>query len=58
MKKSKAAGVSSMPGFTKNLQEIHIDKKVTLLDCPGIIFSDDGEKSLVLRNIIKVNHFY
>mgnify|MGYP001578041106 CR=1 FL=1 len=24
-----------------------------LLDCPGIIFSSEGEKSLLLRNIIK-----
>lgn len=54
LKKSKAVGVSSTPGFTKNMQEIQIDKKVTLLDCPGIIFSEEGEKSLVLRNIIKV----
>lgn len=57
MKKSKAAAVSSTPGFTKNMQEIQIDKKVTLLDCPGIIFSEEGEKSLVLRNIIKVSYF-
>ena len=57
LKKSKAAGVSSTPGFTKNMQEIQIDKKVTLLDCPGIIFSEEGEKSLVLRNIIKVYNF-
>ena len=58
LKKSKAAGVSSTPGFTKNMQEIQIDKKVTLLDCPGIIFSEEGEKSLVLRNIIKVVLFF
>lgn len=57
MKKSKAVGVSSVPGFTKNLQEISLDKKVKLIDCPGVIFSNEGEKSSVLRNIIKVYLF-
>jgi len=54
LKKSRAVGVSSTPGFTKNLQEIYLDRKVKLLDCPGVIFSKDDEKLLVLRNIIKV----
>jgi len=26
-----------------------------LLDCPGVIFSDDDEANLVLKNIIKVS---
>lgn len=48
--------MSSTPGFTKNVQEIQIDSKVTLLDSPGVIFSEEGEKSLVLRNIIKIEN--
>ena len=54
LKKSKAAGVSSTPGFTKNMQEIYLDSKVKLLDCPGVVFSTEDEKLLALRNIIKV----
>ena len=54
MKKSKAVGVSSTPGFTKAMQEIYLDGKLKLLDCPGVIFATDDEKTLVLRNIIKV----
>jgi len=50
---SKSASVSSIPGHTKNMQEIVLDSKVKLLDCPGIVFSMDDEKLLVLRNIIK-----
>jgi nuclear GTP-binding protein len=55
LKKSKATGVSSTPGFTKHLQEVYLDSKVRLLDCPGVVFSTDDEKLLVLRNIIKID---
>jgi nuclear GTP-binding protein len=64
MKRSKAVGVSSTPGFTKNLQEVSLDAKVTLIDCPGIIFDDnagaagdedDGGAGLLLRNCISVD---
>ena len=54
MKRSKSVGVSSVPGYTKMMQEISLDKKVKLLDCPGIVFSGDDEVQMVLRNIIKV----
>lgn len=67
LKRSKAVGVSSHPGFTKTTQEIAIDSKVTLLDCPGVIFDDDSRSSddagdsndhgagLLLRNCISVD---
>ena len=50
----RAASVSSVPGHTKSMQEIQLDSKVKLLDCPGIVFSEDSERELVLRNIVKV----
>jgi nuclear GTP-binding protein len=37
------------------MQEVFLDSKVKLLDCPGVIFSSDDEKTMVLRNIIKVS---
>ena len=33
--------MSPTPGFTRTLQEVSLDAKVTLIDCPGIIFDDD-----------------
>jgi len=51
LKRGKACGVSSVPGFTKNLQEIQLDSKVKILDCPGVIFDDMGEQSRILMNI-------
>jgi len=55
LKRSKAVSVSSIPGHTKSMQEVYIDSKVKLLDCPGVIFSNADERTLVLRNIIKVS---
>jgi nuclear GTP-binding protein len=66
LKRSKAVGVSPQPGFTKSLSEIQIDSKITLIDCPGVIFEDgdssgkqganDYGASLVLRNCISVSN--
>lgn len=45
-------GVSSVAGYTKNLQEVEIDSKVKIIDSPGVILSKDDEVTLVLRNQI------
>ena len=37
LKKSKAAGVSSVAGFTKSLQTIKLDSQVKIIDSPGVI---------------------
>ncbi|EGR30853.1 hypothetical protein IMG5_122540 [Ichthyophthirius multifiliis] len=53
LKRSKACGVSSVAGYTKNLQEVIIDKKVKVIDCPGVIFDDENKKNCSLKNVIK-----
>ncbi|KAJ3415210.1 Guanine nucleotide-binding protein-like 3 [Chytridiales sp. JEL 0842] len=57
LKRSKACTVGSTPGVTKVAQEIHLDKNIKLLDCPGIIFSTSkNEKDaaeVLLRNCVK-----
>ena len=57
LKRSRAVGVSSQPGFTKVTQEVQLDKKVKLIDCPGVIFSSDSDDAsgLLLRNCISVD---
>lgn len=36
-------------------QEIHLDKNVKLLDCPGIVFSNKAsENDIVLRNAVRI----
>ena len=39
------------------VQEIQLDAKVKLLDCPGVIFDDEtrpNSSSLLLRNVVRV----
>lgn len=53
MMKKRAVGVSANPGFTKHIQRVELDKKVTILDSPGVFFSNEDETTLLLRNTIK-----
>lgn len=48
-------GVSSTPGYTKEIKEVYLDKKVKILDCPGIIYNDDENDANILRNCISLN---
>ncbi len=52
LKRGKVVGVSSTPGYTKGLQEIHLDKNIKLIDCPGVVLSSDPTQ-LVLHNVIR-----
>eukprot|EP01119_Soliformovum_irregulare_P008386 TRINITY_DN21506_c0_g1_i1.p2 TRINITY_DN21506_c0_g1~~TRINITY_DN21506_c0_g1_i1.p2 ORF type:complete len:577 (+),score=218.12 TRINITY_DN21506_c0_g1_i1:1909-3639(+) len=54
LKRSKAVGVGGTPGFTKNVQEVTLDKQVKLLDCPGIVFGSNPTADVVLRNAVKL----
>lgn len=54
LKRSKAVGTSPVAGFTKVMQEIHLDKKIKLLDCPGIVFDDSDPSALLLRNCLNI----
>lgn len=55
LKRSKAVGVGATPGFTKSLQEVHLDKNIKLIDCPGIVFaSSDADQNIILRNAVKL----
>ena len=54
LKRTKACDVSSIPGCTKNLQEVKLDSQVKLLDCPGVIFEKDLTRNqLILQNTAK-----
>ena len=56
MKRARAVGVSAVPGFTKVMQEVQLDSKIKLLDCPGVIFEEDShDPGLLLRNCISVD---
>jgi ribosome biogenesis GTPase A len=57
LKRARVAQVGNTPGVTRALQEIHLDKHVTLIDSPGIVFATPkagGAAAAALRNCVKV----
>lgn len=56
LKRSKVCRVGATPGVTTTAQYVHLDRNITLLDCPGIVFSTNTEAddSVFLRNVLKV----
>lgn len=58
LRRTRVCQVGGMPGVTKQAQEIHLDKGLRLIDCPGIVFSPEKEDSnsveVLLRNCVKV----
>ncbi len=52
--RSRAVGVSAVPGFTKVAQEVILDKNIRLMDTPGIVFADGDTSATALRNCVNV----
>lgn len=48
--------VGATPGLTRSMQEVHLDKNIKLLDCPGVVMlrSGENEASVALRNCKKI----
>lgn len=57
LKRCRAVSVKNTPGSTQNLQEIKIDKNITLIDSPGVVLEgiNTVKDSLVLSSIIDYN---
>lgn len=53
LKRSKACQVGSMPGMTRVVQEVVLDKNIKLLDSPGIVFTNSSDS--LLRNAVRVD---
>ncbi len=45
-------------GFTKAIQEVHLDSNIQLLDCPGIVFDDSESDAhhVLLKNCVNVDN--
>ncbi|XP_036388281.1 guanine nucleotide-binding protein-like 3-like protein [Megalops cyprinoides] len=55
LKRARACNVGATPGVTKCLQEVHLDKHIKLLDCPGIIMATSkSDAAMILRNCMKI----
>lgn len=53
LKRGRACTVGSTPGITRSMQEVELDSKIKLLDCPGIVFSK-GDTQFALKNAQRV----
>ncbi|XP_051186141.1 guanine nucleotide-binding protein-like NSN1 [Lolium perenne] len=56
LKRSRVVNVGSTPGVTRSMQEVQLDKKVKLVDCPGVVMlrSSNTGVSVALRNCKRV----
>uniref|UniRef100_A0A8C8SUH5 G protein nucleolar 3 like n=1 Tax=Pelusios castaneus TaxID=367368 RepID=A0A8C8SUH5_9SAUR len=54
LKRSRACGVGATPGVTRHLQEVQLDRHVTLLDCPGLVLATSAtDAALALRGCLR-----
>lgn len=59
LKRGRACTVGSTPGITRSMQEVELDSKIKLLDCPGIVFTHskaDPYNTFVLKNAQRVTN--
>lgn len=54
LKRAKACNVGAVPGVTKSVQPVTIDKNIKILDCPGIVLASGNDTIKVLRNCVRV----
>ncbi|CAK9321980.1 unnamed protein product [Citrullus colocynthis] len=56
LKRSHVVNVGARPGLTRSMQEVHLDKNVKLLDCPGVVMlrTKENEPSIALRNCKRI----
>jgi len=56
----KATGISSTPGKTKHFQTIVLNEKLTLVDCPGLVFPTffTSCADLVLNGVVPVDNLH
>ncbi|KAG6387220.1 hypothetical protein SASPL_152406 [Salvia splendens] len=56
LKRSHVVNVGATPGLTRSMQEVHLDKNVKLLDCPGVVMlkSAANDATVALRNCKRI----
>lgn len=59
LKRAKAVTTGAMPGVTRSLQIVALDRKIKLVDCPGVVFSKPTNAAeaadMVLRSALKLD---
>lgn len=54
--RGKTCSVGCTPGVTRSMQEVELDSKIKLIDCPGIVFASGNNEHMpaVLKNAQRV----
>uniref|UniRef100_F1L407 Guanine nucleotide-binding protein-like 3 homolog n=1 Tax=Ascaris suum TaxID=6253 RepID=F1L407_ASCSU len=58
LKRKRACSIGALPGITKQIQEIELDKHIRLLDSPGVVLAVKNKLDAVevaLKNAIRVD---
>uniref|UniRef100_A0A0K0DV02 Guanine nucleotide-binding protein-like 3 homolog n=1 Tax=Strongyloides stercoralis TaxID=6248 RepID=A0A0K0DV02_STRER len=59
LKRKKSCQVGNLPGMTKHIQEVELDKNIRLIDSPGVVMDlgkDLDEVELILKNAVSVEN--
>uniref|UniRef100_A0A8R1DYQ2 CP-type G domain-containing protein n=1 Tax=Caenorhabditis japonica TaxID=281687 RepID=A0A8R1DYQ2_CAEJA len=59
LKRRKACNVGNLPGITKEMQEVELDKNIRLIDSPGVILASQKDLDpieVALKNAIRVDN--
>lgn len=55
LKRSRVCDVGAVPGITRAMQSVQLDKHIKLLDSPGVVLSTStSDVAAVLRNVVKL----
>jgi nuclear GTP-binding protein len=56
LKRCHVVNVGATPGVTRSTQEVHLDKNVKLLDCPGVVMlkSQENNATVALKNCKRI----
>jgi nuclear GTP-binding protein len=56
LKRCHVVNVGATPGLTRSMQEVHLDKNVKLLDCPGVVMlkSQENNATVALKNCKRI----
>ncbi|XP_006885989.1 PREDICTED: guanine nucleotide-binding protein-like 3-like protein-like [Elephantulus edwardii] len=54
LKRNRACNVGAVPGITRFMQEVYLDKFIRLLDTPGIVPGPTSEVGTILHNCIHI----
>ncbi|KAL6502953.1 Guanine nucleotide-binding protein-like nsn1 [Orobanche hederae] len=59
LKRSHVVNVGATPGLTRSMQEVHLDKNVKLLDCPGVVMlkAVANDPSIAFRNCKRIENW-